>query len=83
MYNNSRWRETNLTTQMGARKNWEIGNLRLEFATEHVLDIFLLLVSFLRGEDLEYLNHPSKAPNAKTKSEKEARTSIGGLRPNA
>ena len=38
---------------------------------EHVLDVFLLLVPFLCGEDLEYLNHPSKAPNAKTKSGKE------------
>jgi len=68
---------------MGARKHWEIGNLRLEFAVEHVLDIFLLLVPFLCGEDLGYLNHPSKAPNAKTKSEQGARTSMGGLRPNA
>jgi hypothetical protein len=39
---------------------------------EHVLYIFSFLVPLLRGEDLKHLNNPPKAPDAKTKSGKDA-----------
>ena len=46
--------------------------LRLEFTVEHALYIFLFLVPFLCGEDLNHLNNTSKAPDGKAKSGKEA-----------
>ena len=70
--NTSHWRETNLTHIQGSKKALGDRKLRLEFAVEHVLYVFLFLVPLLRGEDLKHLNNPSKAPNAKAKSEKEA-----------
>lgn len=70
--NASHWRETNLTHIQGSKKALGDRKLRLEFAVEHVLCVFLFLVPFLRGEDLKHLDNTSKAPNAKAKSEREA-----------
>ena len=55
----------------GTKKVLGSGRLRLELAVEHILYIFLLLMSFLRGKDFKNLDNPFKSLDAVAKREKD------------
>ena len=55
---------------------------KLELAVEHILYIFLVLVPFLGGKDLQHLESLPQSPAARASPERK-HTSTGGLRPNA